>query len=197
VVDDGEVVRRSIDEPAAFEEVFHRHYDAVLRYARQRVGHDVGEEIAARTFVIAFSRRAVYDARRPSARPWLMGIATNLVRHHNRDERVHIAALTRLPIDPDVASVDDPDRLDAERLRPFLLEALMDLSPRDREPFILLAIGDLTYQQIAEALGIPLGTVRSRLHRARTLLRERLGALEETTGTEGGVRDRTNGDDDA
>ena len=175
MTEDAELLRSSVEAPELFEAIFERHYDAILRYARQRVGHSVGEEIAARTFEIAFERRAVFDPRRPSARPWLYGIATNLIRHHHRDEKTHLAAIARLPIDPDLDDVDDPTRLDAERLRPALLVSLRELKPADREAFVLFAVSELTYEEIAHALDIPVGTVRSRIYRARHRLRELMG----------------------
>jgi len=198
VLDDAELLRRSVDDPELFEEIFERHYDAILRYGRQRVGHDVGEEIAARTMMIAFDRRASFDGRLRSARPWLYGIAINLVRHHVRDERVHMAALARLPIDPDLADDETLDRLDAARRRPSLLDALLQLRPADRDAFTMLALSDLSYQEIATALGVPEGTVGSRIHRARRALREAIDAFEanmsEGNNTESADRSETNDD---
>ena len=185
MLDDAELLRRSVDDPDLFEEIFERHYDSILRYGRQRVGHDVGEEIAARTMVIAFDRRASFDGRVRSARPWLYGIATNLIRHHLRDERVHMAALARLPIDPDIGDEASLDRLEADRRRPWLLKALLELTPEDRDAFTLLALSDLTYAEVATALGIPEGTVGSRIHRARLALREGITALEAITDRRG------------
>lgn len=179
--DDADLIRRSIDEPQLFEEVFVRHYDRVLRYARQRLGYDVGEEIAARAMVIAFDRRASFDQRMRSARPWLFGITTNLIRHHIRDEATHIAALKRLPIDPDLDEDEATDRLDAARMRPLLLDALVRLSPGDRDAFTLAALSDLSYREIAAALGVPEGTVGSRIYRARHTLRESIQDLEANT----------------
>jgi RNA polymerase sigma factor (sigma-70 family) len=195
VLDDAEIFRRSVADPEVFEVIFERHHDALLRYCRQRVGHHVGEEIAARTLVIALERRATYDGRNPSARGWLYGIATNLIRHHLRDERVHLLALGRLPIDPDVADVADPDRLDAELERPALTEALADLSPGDREAFLLAVVADLTYPEIAAAMDIPIGTVRSRINRARTKLRERMTARAAISDTDGDDPDDPRGND--
>jgi RNA polymerase sigma factor (sigma-70 family) len=195
VLDDAELLRRSVDDPSLFEEIFERHYDAILRYGRQRVGHDVGEEIAARTMVIAFDRRASFDGRIRSARPWLFGIAINLIRHHVRDERVHMAAIARLPIDPDLGDEETLDRLDAERRRPWLIDALLQLRPVDRDAFTLLALSDLSYPEIATALGIPEGTVGSRIHRARQRLREEITAFEAnmSEGTSG-TADRSDTD---
>jgi RNA polymerase sigma-70 factor (ECF subfamily) len=181
VIDDAEILRASIGDPAAFEEVFRRHFPALLGYARKRVGHDVGEEIAARAMVIAFEHRATFDPDHASARPWLFGIASNLIRHHIRDERVHLDALGKLPIDPDLGDLLDAERLDAELERPLLADALMMLAERDREPFLLFVLEDMTYEEIAVAVNIPIGTVRSRIHRARTQLREHIARERERT----------------
>ena len=198
MLDDAELLRRSVDDPDLFEEIFERHYDAILRYGRQRVGHDVGEEIAARTMMIALDRRASFDGRLRSARPWLYGIAINLIRHHVRDERVHIAALARLPIDPDLGDDETLDRLDAARRRPSLLDALLQLKPADRDAFTMLALSDLSYQEIATALGVPEGTVGSRIHRARQTLREAIDAFEANmSGSNNmGSADQPDTDDD-
>jgi RNA polymerase sigma-70 factor (ECF subfamily) len=181
-MNDGELIQRSLDEPAMFETIFERHYHAVVTYASRRVGANAGEDVASQTFVLAFDRRARFDAVFRSARPWLFGIATNLVRHHVRDERTHLAALIRIPIDAPAGPVDDPARLDAERLRPAIAEALLALSDPDRETFLLVALGELSYEETATALGIPIGTVRSRVNRARTQLRERLPREAATEG---------------
>ena len=177
---DAEVLGRAVHDPAAFTEIFERHIDAVLAYARRRVGAIAGEEIAAETFLVAFERRGKFDPSFTSARPWLLGIATNVIRHHFRDERVHLAALRKVPIDAPTEQVDDPARVDAERLFPAVRKALLDLSADDRATFLLVALGDVTYEEAARSLGIPVGTVRSRVHRARGHLRERLGGFEAT-----------------
>jgi RNA polymerase sigma-70 factor, ECF subfamily len=198
VLDDAELLQRSVGDPDLFEEIFERHYAAILRYGRQRVGHDVGEEIAARTMVIAFQRRGSFDPRFKSARPWLFGIATNLIRHHARDERVHLTALARLPVDPDLGDDEVLDRLEAELQRPRLLQALLDLTDADRDVFMLSAVSGLSYSEISVAFGIPEGTVGSRIHRARLRLREALGTLEANTGRRGAPPSdrRQDGNDD-
>jgi RNA polymerase sigma factor (sigma-70 family) len=170
---DGEIFARSVRDPGAFREIFERHGAAVLGYARKRIGQ-AGEEIAARTFLTAFERRARFDTSYRSARPWLLGIATNLIRHHLREEQDHLGALRRLAEERPVP-VDDPtERLDAARMRPLLLAALSELSSKDRETFLLVAVGELTYEETAAILEVPIGTVRSRIHRARTKVRERV-----------------------
>jgi RNA polymerase sigma factor (sigma-70 family) len=181
-MNDGELIQRSLDEPEAFETIFERHFQAVLTFACRRVGAAAGEDVASQTFVLAFERRDRFDTVFRSARPWLFGIATNLARHHARDERTHLAALIRIPIDSPADPVDDPARLDAERLRPAIGEALLALSDPDRETFLLVALGQLSYGETATALGIPIGTVRSRVNRARIRLRERLPREAATEG---------------
>lgn len=184
--DDGDIIRRSLEDPEAFREVFERHFDALLAYACRRVGPVAGEEIASETFVAALKSRGKFDTDHRSARPWLLGIATNLIRHHLRDERTHLAALGKAPVDVDPEPPDDPERMDAHRLGPALSKALLSLPDPDRETFLLVALGELTYEQAAEALGIPIGTIRSRIHRARRALRELLGEVEATTTWEDG-----------
>jgi RNA polymerase sigma-70 factor, ECF subfamily len=171
---DAELIRLSVEEPRLFEAIFDRYYDQILRFARQRAGHDVGEDIAARAFELAFELRQRFDPAYGSARPWLFGIATNLIRHHWRDERTHLLALQRLPIDPDAAAADDPDRAYAAMVAPHVLRAIEGLGKDDRATFLLAALTDQSYAEIAAALDIPVGTVRSRINRARRQLRERL-----------------------
>jgi RNA polymerase sigma factor (sigma-70 family) len=173
---DADIIRRSVESPQDFGEIFRRHYASVAAYASRRLGTRDGEDIAANAFIIAFERRSRFDTRYPSAKPWLLGITANLVRHHLRDERVHAAALTRSPVDAPAAIDDDPDRLAA---------ALLSLSEDDRETFLLVALGEITYEEAAAALGIPVGTVRSRLHRARRAMRERLHDVAAISSTEG------------
>lgn len=171
---DAEIFQRSIRDPDAFREIFERHASTVHAYARKRIGMTAGEEILAQTFLTAFEKRARFDLSYESARPWLLGIATNIIRHHLREEREHLTALGKMFREQPETPVDDVARLDAQRLRPRLIVALLALSDDDRETFLLLALGQLTYEEVASALRIPIGTVRSRIHRARMHLRERV-----------------------
>lgn len=172
---DAELFQRSIHDPEMFREVFERHATPVLAYARKRLGRVAGDEVLAETFLTAFERRARFDCTYVSARPWLFGIATNVIRHYLREEREHLAALARVSSESSAPPADDVEGLDAERMRPQLIEALLALSDADRSTFLLHALGDLTYEETATSLGIPIGTVRSRIHRARLHLRERVG----------------------
>jgi RNA polymerase sigma-70 factor (ECF subfamily) len=182
---DAELIRASIDEPERFAEVFERHYETVRRYAQRRVGAQAGEDVASRTFESAFRARHRFDPAFRSARPWLLGIASNLVGKHLREERIRLRALASPDPAPSAAEGQDADdRLDAARLGPALAEALAQLAPGDRDVVLLIAWGELTYDEVAVALAIPLGTVRSRLHRARRRLRELVPPLEGTQGWE-------------
>ena len=175
---DGRIIAASASDSQLFALIFERHYDAVFSYVGRRVGQGIADEVAAETFLVAFRARQRYDGARPIARPWLLGIATNLLRHHHRTEIRRLRAYARLERPrPSAGELDSADaRLDAARARPHLLRALADLSREERDAVLLLAWADLSYEEIANALGIPIGTVRSRLHRARVRMRERLAA---------------------
>lgn len=179
---DGEIFERSRTEPELFEEIFARHGPTIFRYLRRRLGRGPAEELVSETFLIAFERRTRFDASYGSARPWLFGIAANLLRHHLREEQEHLRAMAKVPISRPAEGVEDVDRLDAQRLRPVLLDALLELKDVDREAFLLVAVGELSYAEVAYALRIPIGTVRSRIHRARRLLREQVPGLPAIEG---------------
>jgi RNA polymerase sigma factor (sigma-70 family) len=167
--DDAAVILAARRDPAAFGEIFDRHFDAVHAFARRRVGADLADEIASETFVRAFDRRGSYDLGFPDARPWLLGIAANLMRRHWRTEKRRLAAYARHGA-PGEARPDDPRAGEAA----VLVELLDGLRREERDALLLHALADLTYEEIAAALGIPIGTVRSRLSRARGRLREAL-----------------------
>lgn len=168
---DAAVIERSLEEPREFGAIFERHFDAVHGYARRRLGRGLAEEIAAETFTRAFDRRGSYDRSRPDARPWLFGIAANIVRRHWRTERRRLNALGRLGSN----GVEVP----AGEARGDLVAALNALPAREREALLLYALAELTYEEIAEALELPVGTVRSRLSRARSRIRKRLDVIPE------------------
>ena len=124
---DGEIFERSRTEPELFEEIFARHGPTIFRYLRRRLGRGPAEELVSETFLIAFERRTRFDDSYGSARPWLFGIAANLLRHHLREEQEHLRAMAKVPISRPAEGVEDVDRLDAQRLRPVLLDALLEL----------------------------------------------------------------------
>jgi RNA polymerase sigma factor (sigma-70 family) len=174
---DAQIIAASRVEPPVFAVVFDRHYDAVHRYLARRVGPDLADDLAADTFTTAFDVRRRYDTAHPDALPWLFGIATNLLRHHRRGEARRLRAYARLDrlADADGGFGGAEARVDAGRAGPAIADALTRLSAGDRDVLLLFAWADLRYEEIAVALRIPVGTVRSRLHRARRRVRELLG----------------------
>ncbi|MFN2544789.1 MAG: RNA polymerase sigma factor [Actinomycetota bacterium] len=174
---DAEAIAASRLDPERFGEVFDRHFGSIHRYAHRRVGRHLADDIAAETFTQAFRQRDRYDGS-PDARPWLFGIASNLLRRHHRGERRQLFAYARTGVDRVAhTDLDDADaRMDAEARSPQIALALVSLRSEDREVVLLLAWAELTYEEIARALGIPVGTVRSRLHRGRKRLRDVLDA---------------------
>ena len=169
-----------------FATVFDRHYDAIHRYLARRVGPDLADDLAAETFTEAFDVRDRFDTTHPNARPWLFGIATNLLRHHYRSEARRLRAYARLDLPAPAADVfgEIETRLDAERAEPAIAAAVARLSVDERNVLLLFAWADLRYAEIAVALRIPIGTVRSRLNRARGRLRELIGESGQYKGAD-------------
>lgn len=169
---DAEIVEESLRRPAAFAEVFDRHHASIHRFLWSRTG-DAADDLAAEVFRIAFERRRDFDTSYASAGPWLFGIAANLARQHHRQAARRHDARERLAAEDRPAPVETPqDRLEALTTSSPVARALLELPDRDREPLLLFAWADLPYEEIAEALDVPTGTVRSRIHRARTQVRE-------------------------
>ncbi|WP_406633186.1 RNA polymerase sigma factor [Amycolatopsis sp. WGS_07] len=185
--DDAGVIRRSVGEPEAFAGIFDRHAPFIHRYLARRLGRDVADDALAETFLAAFRKRSRYDLARPDARPWLYGIATNVVKQHRRDE-VREYRLLRAVGPQQPAQAHDEDvakRVVAVARGPELGAALAALAEGDRDVVVLTATEGLSYEEVAEALGIPVGTVRSRLNRARRKLRDALGTDSEEVSVHG------------
>ena len=155
----------------AFEELFERQFESVYGYLARRVGPELGRDLASETFTRAFAARKRYDPARGAARAWLFGIANNLVRRHYRDEERRLRAFARLDIPRDAA----PPEL-------TLADALATLAQEERDVLLLFAWADLSYAEIATALEVPVGTVRSRLNRARAHVRAALEREEALDG---------------
>ena len=177
---DSQVVAASLHDPAEFAQIYDRHAKDIYRYLLRRLGSHVAEDLTADTFVVAFGSRARFDLSQPDARPWLYGIASNLAAKHRRKEARWLRAMARTGVDPVAASwVDQADqRVTAQALNRALARALADLSAGDRDVLLLVAWADFSYDEVALALDLPVGTVRSRLHRARRNVR---AALPEPT----------------
>jgi RNA polymerase sigma-70 factor (ECF subfamily) len=169
------VIGRSLGEPEAFGLIYDRHAPALLRFLGRRVGAEVAEGLVGELFRIAFERRKSFDATRASALPWLYGIGSNLLLKHRRGEARRLRANARMAAGQ--AAADGraiTAGLDARVLFPRVADAIDSLPEGEREALLLFAWEELSYQHVAEALELPIGTVRSRLSRARARLRELL-----------------------
>ncbi|MGI8329985.1 RNA polymerase sigma factor [Actinomadura scrupuli] len=175
---DADVIGRSRHEPEHFAVIFDRYFPRIHRYVASRLGHSAADDVAAETFLAAFDQRDRYDLARPEARAWLYGIATHLIGRHWRAEERMYRALERSGVDGDAGCHADrvAERISAEQMQPRLAAGLAGLAQGDRDVLLLVACGQLAYDEVALALGIPAGTVGSRLNRARNQLRQALGA---------------------
>lgn len=168
---DADVIERSILEPHFFGTIFDRQFGNVHAFIARRIDRSSADDLAAEVFVIAFAGRAQFVPVHDSSLPWLYGIATNLVRHALKRRDVQARALHFVTVSREIedAEEDGDDRLDV--LMPGALESLPS---RDRDALLLHYWEELSYEETACALGIPIGTVRSRIHRAKRQLRKRL-----------------------
>ncbi len=181
---DAALIERSWRDPEDFALLFDRHAGHIHRYAARRLGDDAADDVVSETFLAAFRRRRAYDtATHPQALPWLYGIATNFIRRHQRAEIHRYKAYSKMGVlfDADDAAQQALERASAHAVRRPLAQALASLKARDRDVLLLVAWADLTYEEIAHALSIPIGTVRSRLNRARAIVRDALGSTDPTT----------------
>jgi RNA polymerase sigma factor (sigma-70 family) len=184
---DAQVIEASATEPRAFEIIFDRHFEPVHRFAVGRVGAQEAPDVVAETFARAFDRRHRFALDKPSALPWLFGIAVNVCRERRRRSDRGVRATTRMAVRAEMTTESFEnaltERIDAERLLPELLNALQALSDDEYALLMLATESDLSYDEMAETLAIPIGTVRSRLARARRRVRAALRATAtRTTG---------------
>jgi RNA polymerase sigma factor (sigma-70 family) len=178
--DDAVVIQSSRREPERFAVLFGRHAPYIHRYLARRAGPQVAGDLVAETFLAAFAQRFRYDPGHPDARPWLYGIATNVVGQHRRDEARQYRIMQAVPAEPAVPGHAERVAADvtAQAMRALLAAALAGLAAGDRDVLLLIAWEQLTYQEVSQALAIPVGTVRSRLHRARTKVRQVLAGTD-------------------
>lgn len=171
---DSEIIRRSLDHPPAFAEIFERHARVVGAFAARRIGPDAADDVLSETFLVAFRRRSAFDPAWDSAKPWLLGIASRLMKKHRGREAAQWRSLEASARREDHiiedASEAAAERADAEASIRALAPRIAALPRRDRDTLLLFAWGDLTYVEIGNALGVPTGTVRSRLNRVRRQL---------------------------
>jgi RNA polymerase sigma factor (sigma-70 family) len=161
-------------QPEAFAALYDRHAALLFRFLIRRAGRDTADELLGETFRVAFERRSSFDPSYSTARPWLYGIASNLLARHRRSEGRRLAATARLftQRDPEPPADVVASNVDARRLFPRVLDAVAALPGGERDALLLFAWEELSYDEIAVALTVPVGTVRSRLNRARKRIRE-------------------------
>lgn len=169
---DGAAIARSLSSPEAFTEIFERHFAAVHRYLARRAGRDRADDLASQAFLVAFQRRSDYREGLGSARPWLLGIATNLLREDHRSEQRVLTTITQLSNEVWVSGTRSADGELGED--DDLANALVRLDAGQRDALLLHIWGELSYAEIAKSLDIPIGTVRSRIFRACASLRTEL-----------------------
>ncbi|SEH02712.1 RNA polymerase sigma-70 factor, ECF subfamily [Nonomuraea solani] len=172
---DTDLIRRSVREPEAFATVFDRHAPALHRYAARRLGPDAADDVVSETFLAAFEHRHRYEHDQISARPWLYGIASNVIGKRRRREVARYRAYVRGGVDPaEITGGPVEDGVGTLAVNRPLVAALAGLRKGDRDALLLVAWAELTYEEVAGALGVPVGTVRSRLNRARKKVRQAL-----------------------
>ncbi len=179
--DDSSIVRKACAGYAgAFPELLRRHGQSVHAYLARRSGRQTADDLLSEVFLRAYAARRKYDERWPDARPWLYGIARNVLHEYWRKAS---AAAPSGALGAGPATSEDPwpevdDRLDASAQRARLRRALAALAPADRDVLLLVTWENLTPTEAAITLGIPPGTARSRLHRARAVMRHSLGDVQ-------------------
>ena len=171
-IDDTALVTASLDDPDRFTAVYDRHFPAIYRYVAGRLGAQAADDVVAETFLAAFRRRSAFDPAKGGVRPWLFGIATNLVSQHRRTESRRYRTLARHGAEPDAGGHEDRvvNAVTATGMRSDLARALTRLPRKERDVVLLVALAGLEHAEIAAVLGVPYGTVGSRLHRARRKL---------------------------
>lgn len=184
---DASVIERSRDDPERFGEIFDAYFAEIHRYVARRLDVSAADDIASETFHVAFRRRERFDLSRDSARPWLYGIATNLIGKHRRTEIRKFRAIERLGEHHVTDGHEERIALQvtAEAMKGRLAQAVRELPAGQREVLLLVVLAGLGYDEVAQALGVPNGTVASRFSRARTRLRDALGGTNPLLDQEG------------
>ncbi|MGV9323897.1 RNA polymerase sigma factor [Streptosporangium sandarakinum] len=185
-LDDAALIEQSRHRPESFATLYDRHFGDIYRYIAARIGPQAADDLASETFLVAFRKRDGFDPERGAVRRWLYGIATNLLADHRRSETRRLEALARVQVDSPAES-EHADRVAARvtaaATQRRLAAELSRLPDGERDVLLLVAYGDLSYEEIAQALDIPLGTVGSRLNRVRRKLR---AVLNDITAESGG-----------
>jgi RNA polymerase sigma-70 factor (ECF subfamily) len=185
--DDAQLVELSLRDPECFGVVFDRYFTEIHGYVARRLGRDAADDVAAETFLAAFRSRRRFDASRGTVRAWLYGIVTNHMSAYHRQEVRTYRALERAGVQGAEEGHADrvAERVDAGAAGRELAGALAKLPRGDREVLLLVALGGLSHADVAVALGIPYGTVGSRLNRVRKKLRGLASVALDDIGRKG------------
>ena len=183
------MARAQRGERGAFDSLVGKYHRAVFSYARRVLGdEDLAQEAAQETFVRAFKYRASFDATSGSVRGWLFAVAANRVRDLAKARRDRPRALEDGDADG-VAAAGGEDALAVfarGALREAVVRAVEELSPELREVLALKYLSDLSYEEVAKALGLSVSAAKMRSLRARDILARRLAKLVQDSG-EGAV----------
>jgi RNA polymerase sigma-70 factor (ECF subfamily) len=182
-MDDDASVQPHTVEKDAFASAFVEHAPRLLKYLSRQLEPAQAEDVLGETFCVAWQQRDRYDADAGSMAAWLFGIAVRKAAGHKRSFVRASRAAARLCVFPAISD-DEADRVaeqvDARTTTAQLATALRALPGRDRNVLLLSTWAQLDHAEIAAALNIPAGTVRSRLHRARKALLAALPADQPT-----------------
>lgn len=174
---DAELIAASRSTPQAFGDIVHRHHVRVHRYVARRLGAALAEEVVNDVFATAFTKRRRYNTAHADAAPWLLGIATNLIHRHFAAERIALRRYSTERVDP-VAPEIAPTHTGFD---PQLAGVLSTMRKQHRDVLFLFAVAELSLDEIAVALDVPVGTVKSWLSRARTYASDRLAPADVTS----------------
>jgi RNA polymerase sigma-70 factor (ECF subfamily) len=182
---DGDLLAMTGSAPEAFGELFKRHSRSVYAYCARRTGNlDLAEDLTSVVFMEAFRRRRKLQLSNASALPWLIGVANNVIRNGDRSLRRYRSALGRIPVPANGASSEEDtmERLGAQEALARALDAISMLTRGEQDVVLLVLWSELTYAGAATALGIPVGTVRSRLASARAKFKDSVPVTSTTIG---------------
>ncbi|MEN8040682.1 MAG: RNA polymerase sigma factor [Actinomycetota bacterium] len=180
---DDEILELSLSDPHRFEVIYERHYPSIHRYVTRRLGRDAADDIASEVFLRAFDSRHRYRSfGHGTCLPWLYRIASHISLNEARRRGREAKAVRR--IDARDATTDEVSniawRVDARRCveESGIIDVISGLDEDLRDTLYLHALADASYLEIADATGVPVGTVKSRLSRLRVKLRKQLERLD-------------------
>ncbi|MEV0161979.1 RNA polymerase sigma factor [Nonomuraea fuscirosea] len=185
-ISDEALVELSRRTPERFGEIYDRYVSEIYAYLGRRLDRQAADDLTAEVFLAAFRKRETFDPGRGRVRPWLYGFASNVIAVHRRAEARRLAALQRSAGTDDDREHGHEDRVvtrvDAGSAQGRLAAGLRALPDGDRDVLLLSALGELSHEEVAQALDIPYGTVGSRLNRVRRKLRAALGGVNPLHG---------------